>query len=105
MRELFHGDSPSPADAGEDYAGLPAPVAPPTFTPMLTITDPSAVNDLTMIYLVLDVGGVIQWANKAALRLLRQAGATHVTGATLTDLVHDDDRQSLEGALGIARTG
>jgi diguanylate cyclase (GGDEF)-like protein len=105
MCEAFHRKCPFPADAGEDSAGIPAPVAPPTLMPTLTTADPSDVTDLTMIYLVLDAGGAIQWTNEAALRLLRQAGATHITGATLTNLVHHDDRHSLEVALGNARTG
>jgi GGDEF domain-containing protein len=58
-----------------------------------------------MIYLVVDAGGAIQWTNEAALRLLRQVGATDVPAAPLMNLVHHDDRHSLEVAFGNARTG
>lgn len=54
-----------------------------------------ALDDVAMICLGVDAAGVIRWANKAAVELVRQLGARRV-GATLMDLLHRDERRDIE---------
>jgi PAS domain S-box-containing protein len=55
--------------------------------------------DLSPDAIVVHTGGVIRYANPAAVRLLRAGAATDLIGTSILDLVHPEDRATATGRV------